>query len=190
MPSRSDDVLLEASFDTEAIVRYHWIGLVPVAAFIITIPIVIIVAIFYAFLLRRMVASWSATLTRRNLLVKRGVFNRVEKTIPLEQITDLSLVEGPVMRYIGVKRLSVETAGQTGGAGNALVSLLGVVDPEGFRERVLAQRDRISDAESPAEAAPNMSGAASSSELREIADTLRRIEHVVERLVTKDDVPR
>ena len=98
----NDDVILDATFDTKATIRYHWIGLIPVACFIVTIPIVIVVAIVYKLMLVRIEANWSATLATRGLLVKKGVFNKTEKTIPLEKITDLSSVEGPIMRYCGL----------------------------------------------------------------------------------------
>ncbi|MFM1831966.1 MAG: hypothetical protein RLZZ461_282, partial [Planctomycetota bacterium] len=38
------DVLAEATFDRDSLVKYHWVGLLPVCVFIVTIPIVIIVA--------------------------------------------------------------------------------------------------------------------------------------------------
>ena len=44
------------------------------------------------------------------------------------------------MRWAGIKRLGIETAGQSGPG--ALVSLLGVVDSDAFRGLVLDQRDR------------------------------------------------
>ncbi|MCA9286526.1 MAG: PH domain-containing protein [Phycisphaerales bacterium] len=191
MSNDASDVLLEARFDTDAIITYRWIGLLPICLFVVTIPFVIIAAIVYAFLLRQIVASWSATLTRRALIVRKGVFNKTEKTIPLEKITDLSTVEGPIMRFVGLKQLSVETAGQTGGAGAALVSLTGVVDTDGFRARVLAQRDLVSGIGAPAEVArpdrAETSTVAPSGELREIADTLRRIERVIDQLATRID---
>jgi len=184
----SADVLAEATFDRDTLIKYHWAGLLPVALFIVTIPIVIVVAIVYAFFLDRMIASWSATLTRRNLIVRKGIFNKVERTIPLEKITDLSSAQGPIMRYFGLKRLGVETAGQSGGTeGGALVSLIGVVDPDGFRQKVLDQRDRVTDHERPAVAAPTSPDAATASP--EVAATLQRIEAVLERIADRLDPP-
>ena len=46
------------------------------------------------------------------------------------------------MRMFDLKQLGVETAGQSGAAGAALVSLVGIVDTDEFRRQVLAQRDR------------------------------------------------
>jgi putative membrane protein len=97
-------------------------------------------------------------LTRRDLVVRMGVWNRQEKSIPLEKITDVALIEGPVMRIFGVKGLRVETAGQVSGP-MGLVNLVGIEDPEGFRDRILEQRDRISDGDAEAAPLPRVSGA-------------------------------
>ena len=64
-----------------------------------------------------------------------------EKNIPLEQITDMGIKEGPLMRMLGIKMVTVETAGST--AAGALVRLIGLNDVESFRNDVLAQRDQL-----------------------------------------------
>ena len=176
-------VLREAAFDRKALVKYHWIGLLPLCIFIVTIPLAIIAAIVYALLLDRIIASWSATLTTRSLIVRKGVFNKVERTIPLEKITDLSATQGPIMRYCGLKRLGVETAGQsTGAQGGSLVSLIGIQDTDDFRAAVLAQRDRATG--TTPESTTNAVGAAATvgGELADIASALRRIEATLDRI--------
>ncbi len=181
----SSEVLAEATFDRDAIIKYHWAGLLPVCLFIVTIPIVIIVAIVYALFLDRMIASWSATLTRRSLIVRKGIFNKVERTIPLEKITDLSSVQGPIMRYFGLKKLGVETAGQSGGSeGGALVSLLGVTAPDAFRQQVLDQRDRVTDTERPT---PTAAATTPSAPDADLAGSLQRIETILERIADRLD---
>ena len=50
------------------------------------------------------------------------------------------------MRQFGLYRLSFETAGQSGQG--ALVSLLGVVDAETFREAILKQKDELTQSSS------------------------------------------
>ncbi|MFM1832580.1 MAG: hypothetical protein RLZZ461_896 [Planctomycetota bacterium] len=182
------DILAEATFDRDALVKYHWVGLLPVCVFIVTIPIVIIVAIVYANFLDRMIASWSATLTRRSLILRKGIFVKVERTIPLEKITDLSSSQGPIMRHFGLKRLGVETAGQLGGTeGGALVSLIGIVDPDGFRQKVLDQRDRVTDNERPGMMSSPAAAPAAAPESGDVAATLHRIEAVLERIADRLD---
>ena len=59
----------------------------------------------------------SARLLERKLVVKRGILFVVEKSIPLEKITDVALSQGPLMRLFGLYRLSFETAGQSAPGG-------------------------------------------------------------------------
>jgi len=166
--------------------RYHlWNVIIAFVASIIGIvllPLVIPVALWA---IGRYYERLEVVLTQRDLQVRRGIFTREEKTVPLEKITDLALVEGPLMRVHGVKGLAVETAGQS--SGGALVRIIGIEDVEDFRDAVLEQRDRISeneDNESPA-AAPS-----TDSEVVELLSTIRdsvlRIEKNVSRQVGND----
>ena len=186
MNTTNDDVILNATFDEKAIIKYRWIVLIPVAMFIVTSPVVIIIAIVYKFVLESIVASWSVTLTSRSLLVRKGVFTKIEKTIPLEKITDLSTTEGPIMRYVGLKSIGIETAGQSGSEGSSLVSLLGIINTDDFRSRVLAQRDLVSGGVVTTISNDRQDASSGShDELREIADTLHRIEDTLGQLAGK-----
>jgi len=81
-------------------------------------------------------ANISAELTERKLVVCRGLLTRTENTVPLDKITDMALIQRPLMRLFGLKKLKQETAGQSGN--NALISLVGIVDADGFRAALLA----------------------------------------------------
>ena len=125
----------------------------------------------------RYLSHMRCRLTPKTLEVARGMFVRTEKTIPLDKITDLGLVHGPIMRHYGLQALSVETAGQS--SPGALVKLVGIVDTEEFRAAVLAQRDRVAASlgggETPP-ALPSEGGPGSHDVLVEIRDVLQRIE--------------
>jgi putative membrane protein len=124
---------------------------------------------------RRYLARMECTLTDRALKIKKGMLVRVEKTVPLDKITDMGMVQGPIMRRFGLYTLTVETAGQSGQG--ALVSLTGIVDAKDFRETVLAQRELISALAVPV--APESSPQGSEADrivLTEIRDALLRIE--------------
>ncbi len=110
----------------------------------IGLPLAPIVWVLTGWYMRRYHETLEVLLTRRDCVVRLGVWHRQEKTIPLEKITDVALLQGPLMRRFGVKKLRIETAGQVSG-GFGLVNVVGIEDPEGFRDRILAQRDRISD---------------------------------------------
>ena len=186
------DIILKAEFDRPAIVKYKWCSLLPACLFIVTIPFVIVAAIVYKFMLDRIIANWAAELTSRSLIVRKGVFNKIEKTIPLEKITDLSSTQGPIMRMFELKQLGVETAGQSGAAGAALVSLLGIAGSDEFRRQVLAQRDRLtsgSTEKAPAGAVDH-EPATGGTELAEISATLQRMEALLERMANEPGNPR
>lgn len=119
-------------------------------------------------------------LTEKNLHVARGVLVRQEKTVPLDKITDLAMSHGPIMRFLDLRGLSVETAGHSGQG--RLIKLVGIEGTEEFRAAVLAQRERVgasggaASAPSPAAAAAGDAALASGKLLTEIRDALLRIE--------------
>jgi len=124
---------------------------------------------------KRYLDRMECLLTEKTLKVRKGILVRVEKTIPLDKITDMGIVQGPIMRHFDLHKLTVETAGQSGPG--ALVSLTGIKDVISFRESVLNQRDAIATAS--AQSTPE-AGRQESSEkstlLSEIRDSLLRIE--------------
>ena len=112
-------------------------------------------------------------LHQRTLVVKRGIFFKVEKTIPLDKIQDLTVKEGPLLRWLGLRSLKMETAGQ-GTPGASEADLAGIVDPLEFRDQVLRQRDSMSSLRAPQPDAGEVTGS-SIQLLTEIRDLLRDI---------------
>lgn len=119
--------------------------------------------------------SLHCELTTRALHFKKGVWFHTERTIPLDKIQDLTFREGPLLRYLGLSTLRVETAGQSAQAA-ADLSLTGIVKAQEFRGKVLDQRDIVTD---------NTSGRTTGREneeeetihiLKDIRDSLRSIE--------------
>ena len=172
------EVLAEATFDRNiaswgrvVISGYLFITVVG----ILLIPFWWVVSFWYgAEYLRRV----SARLTTNALEIRIGVFFRKESTIPLNRITDVRLHDGPVMRHYGLRGLKVETAGASGQDSGSEGNLIGVIDAEAFRNAVLAQRQRVIDAESGRAAAPApvANGSSTDAVLVEIRDILARIE--------------
>ncbi len=120
----------------------------------------------------------SARLTSQAVEITKGVFFRSEATIPLDRITDVRLHDGPLMRYCNLRGLRIETAGQSGPQASSEGNLIGIVGAEEMRDAILSQRQRVLDAEAPAQApasatAPTPSDAGV---LVEIRDILARIE--------------
>ena len=177
--STSDEVLLEAKFIPN--VRRYWLfsGIIVLLATIIGIPLLLLWIPLGIHFTQKYLDRMECILTRKTLVLRKGIFNRIEKTVPLEKITDLGLQQGPIMRYYGVHNLTVETAGQS--AVGALLSICGIENVTDFREAVLEQRDKLYAKEQKKEAMATDENRAEPSMalLEEIRDILKRIEEKV-----------
>ncbi len=179
---RKGKVLQEAELDPNA-VRYHLFStLILVCVTVVFIPLLPFILLWVRYYYTRYYQSLRIILTTRELIVHRGIWIREEKTIPLEQVTDLAIGDGPIMRKFGLKSMRVETAGQTGGM-EGLVKVIGIVDCPDFRDRALLQRDRISDQDETAPAQPGRSSGdpGETNTLTDIRDTLHRIENLLQK---------
>ena len=169
-------VLFEGKFEEK--LKAYWFaeGLIGLGFSIVGIPLALIWALGWGqWWSRRRFECLRCILFERSLVVKRGVVFKVEKTIPLDKIQDLTVKEGPLLRKFGLRSLSIETAGQSA-EGVAEASLTGIVDPRAFRGRVLQQRDRLVGGQIPQAPAdqPAMQGSVASL-LIEIRDLVRTI---------------
>ena len=166
-------MLASAQFDRRLII-YWWLmanfallcTLIGILAMLVWIP-------FGYFVHKKQYENLGMDLTDRSLNVRKGWLFKKQQNIPLDKITDMAVIEGPILSALGLCHLTIETAGGSGGGGSA--SLTGVIDALGFRDLVLRQRDGI--AHKGVEAT-SMQPQTSSAEavLVEIRDILRRIE--------------
>jgi putative membrane protein len=86
----------------------------------------------------------SCQITNKNLKFSKGLILHIEKTIPVENIQDLSFVGGPILRYFGLTLIKIETAGGGGGPHNQnMMSMLGINDAESFKTQILQQREKV-----------------------------------------------
>ncbi len=175
----NEKVLWEAEFNPK--VKMYWLlsGAIVLTICVITIPLLPVWLILGNFVTQKYLDQMSCTLTDRAVRIRKGFFVRVEKAAPLDKLTDVGTVQGPIMRAMDLTGLSFETAGQS--SQGALISMVGIVDPEGFREAVLEQRDkRAARGDSGRTAAASSTGAPGGEEvvglLRDIRDGLSRIE--------------
>jgi putative membrane protein len=83
------------------------------------------------------------TLTHKQLKFSKGLILHIEKTIPLENIQDLSFIGGPVLRYFGLTLIRVETAGGGGSHQINMMSIPGINDAENFKSMILNQREKV-----------------------------------------------
>ncbi len=68
---------------------------------------------------------------------------KVEKTIPLENIQDLTFIENPILKMLQLKILKIETASQ-GHPMKSDMQLVGIIDASDFKDAVLVQREKLS----------------------------------------------
>ncbi|MBJ2130843.1 PH domain-containing protein [Alteromonas sp. IB21] len=171
----SDRVIFEATFNPA--VKTYWLSslLLVSSITIVGIPFMIISIPLFLLISGKILAAMSAVVTERKLVVKRGVFNKEEKSIPLEKITDVAMVQGPLMRVFNLYRLSFETAGQS--AQGALVSLIGINDADAFRETILSQKDKLltNNSALPKEKADG------NHDLKILIESVQRIEQLLEK---------
>ena len=170
----------KAEFDSKVCTYWLFSGALVLTLTIVGVPLLLLWFPIGLVFTKRYLDRMDCLLTDKALKVKKGIFVRIEKTIPLEKITDMGMVQGPIMRYFDLYTLTVETAGQSGQG--ALISLTGIIDAKSFREAVLNQREAIS-ASSPHSApeAVRQERFDSSPLLAEIRDSLLRIEAKLEK---------
>ena len=68
---------------------------------------------------------------------KRGVWFRKTGIVPYNRITNVDIVQGPVMRMFGISNLKIETAGGNAGKSSAEIQLEGIADPEPLRAMIM-----------------------------------------------------
>ena len=110
-------------------------------------------------------------LSDTSLEFKKGILFKVEKTIPLENIQDLTFNENPLSRFFGLNILKIETAGQSNPSGSDM-TLIGILKSEDFKQKVLQQRELLKSGSKP-EDTP------SRSENNQIVNVLTEIKNIL-----------
>ncbi len=112
-------------------------------------------------------------LGERTLRFRKGILFQVEKTIPLENIQDVTFIEGPVLRRFHLSTLKFETAGHSVGQAHDM-HLTGIIDAHEFRNRILEAREALR-AQRTGHGLAGASDAAPTETLQRIADRLDEI---------------
>jgi len=81
-------------------------------------------------------------LGERSLRYRKGILVTTEKTIPLENIQDVTFVEGPILRRFHLSTLKFETAGHSAGQASDM-HLTGIIDAQAFRAAIMAKREAL-----------------------------------------------
>lgn len=92
---------------------------------------------------RKFFKTLKCELSEKNLYFSKGMIIHIEKTIPLENIQDVSFFGGPILRSFGLTFIRVETAGGGGHHGSNVMSIPALEDAEEFKNMVLLQREKV-----------------------------------------------
>ncbi len=91
---------------------------------------------------RHYFAKLECELTPTNLRFRKGILFQVEKTIPLENIQDVTFIEGPLLKRFNLSVLKLETAGQSQGNAHDM-RLIGIIGAHDFRGMILGARESL-----------------------------------------------
>lgn len=173
MTSESN-VIQEAKFNPK-IKRYTLFAV----AFFMTISVAGIPLLVFWFLglgqkiCGRFYENLSCKLTSQHLEFKKGVLFKIEKTIPLENIQDLTFIENPLLKYFDLRILKIETAGQSHPQGSDM-KLIGIIDALEFKKKILSQRELLK-TNIPVSSSDEFNNQESIDLLKEIRDILNDI---------------
>jgi len=84
---------------------------------------------------------------------RKGILFQIEKTIPLENIQDVTFIEGPLLKYFHLSILKFETAGQSLHQANDM-QFVGIIDAHDFRQLILQRRQAVRNRMQPQKSEP------------------------------------
>lgn len=174
--SKEPIVIQQAEFN-ERIRKYiFWVVTFYLFVSVAGIPLILIwVAGMGQSVSRKYYEKLACKLTETHLEFKKGVMFRVEKTIPLENIQDLTFLDNPFLRWFDLRILKIETAGSGNPQGSDM-KLIGIIETPAFKEKVLEQRTIIREKASQGNSANGITGGNEQTELlKEIRDLLKEI---------------
>src|ERR671913_646832 len=97
--------------------------------------------------------SWRATtyaVTGNSFRLRQGVFQKSERTIPLDHVQSVDTVQGIIQRAFGVYEVRIETAGGGTSEPDASLSALDRAAAQSLRREIEgSQRERVEEAEGP-----------------------------------------
>jgi putative membrane protein len=168
---------LKATFNLRITDYIFWYVAFVMLITIIGIPLMVVWLLgFGQYYSKRYYDHLECNLTDRHIQFRKGVMFKVEKTIPLENIQDLTFIQNPLLNVFGLRILKIETAGNSNPQGSDM-QLIGIENMEHFKDTVMSQRDalRLQSREPMAiDAAASIGNAEVVELLKEIRDLLRK----------------
>jgi uncharacterized protein len=104
---------------------------------IITLPLFVIV-ILASLWIPRYYLTLVYTFTNAGIVWRRGVLFRQAGIVPYNRITNIDLVQGPIMRRLGISTLKIQTVGYSASSGpRSEIRIEGADRPEELRGLIL-----------------------------------------------------
>jgi membrane protein YdbS with pleckstrin-like domain len=146
---------------------------IPAPFGLISLVLLVLLISFWSFWIPLYYTTVVYRLTDDEISWRRGVWFRRTGIVPYSRITNVDIVQGPVMRWFGISSLKIQTAGYSAQA-QAELSLEGIEEPEELREVIMGfvRGTRVSGDATGMEAAPRSTDAAILAELRAIRKLL------------------
>lgn len=139
----TDQTIFTATFNPRIKSYIFFVGALLLLISFIGMPILIIWILGLGqYFSRKYYNNLDCKVTTHHLEFKKGMFFKVEKTIPLENIQDLTFIQNPILNFFNLKILKIETAGNSSSTG-ADMKLVGIIDAEDFKKKVLQQREQF-----------------------------------------------
>ena len=140
----SKSILIQkAEFNPKIKTYFLLIGIIILMSTIVGIPLLFIWLMGLGqYISKNYYNNLSCQLSNTSLEFKKGILFKIEKTIPLENIQDLTFNENPLSKYLGLNILKIETAGQSNPQGSDM-KLIGIINSYEFKQKVLSQRELL-----------------------------------------------
>jgi membrane protein YdbS with pleckstrin-like domain len=122
-------------------------------------------------------------LGEKTLRYRKGIMVQVEKTIPLENIQDVTFIEGPILRRFHLSTLKFETAGHSAGQANDM-HLTGIIDAHEFRNKILEARDALKQRAYPSHDASVIAAQHDATSTAKQLAVLQGIEHRLDEIIS------
>lgn len=169
------NLIQQAAFNPKIKNYLFWIIAFYLTITLIGIPFLIFWFLGYGkYISKRYFDNLKCKLTDRHLMFSKGVFFKVEKTIPLENIQDLTFIDNPFLKYFDLRILKIETAGQSKPEGSDM-KLVGIMNAADFKDNVLQQMALQKSVNQPESLQIEASTKKTLSILMEIRDSLNEI---------------
>ncbi len=117
-----------------------WVFIEGIFGTLITLAVVLLLIACLIFGLVWVVLYYKSVVYHLNeteMTWKRGVWFRKTGIVPYNRITNVDIVQGPIMRLFGISNLKIQTAGYSGSNGSAEISLEGIEKPEPLRALIM-----------------------------------------------------